>query len=145
MTDAEIESLDLIPPGTYDFEVLAALDKVSQKGNDMIELKINVFGPDGRQKHVYDYLVASDHGLCIRKIKHFASSVGLTDQYEAGVLDATNLEGKTGKVLIVIEDDPTYGRQNKVSDYATAADYVSSKATKSRKKAPPMKGQDIPF
>ena len=50
--DREIRDALCLQPGVYDFEVAEATEKVSKKGNDMIELKLRVFAPDGSTRFV---------------------------------------------------------------------------------------------
>ena len=51
MTEAEIVSASLLEAGEYPFEVLAASEEISKAGNEMIRVKLAVFGPNGQQAH----------------------------------------------------------------------------------------------
>jgi hypothetical protein len=114
--------IELLRDGVYDFEVALAEERTSNKtGQEMIELQLRVFGPNGQAKKVYDYLI---EGAMSYKVKHFAEAVGLTRAYEAGELSAYDCEGKQGRAKIGREPARDgYQAKNRVIDYevATAA------------------------
>lgn len=110
----EIEESSLLADGTYDFEVIAAVEKTSAKGNDMVELKIRI--EEERSYVVADYLVSIDS--MAYKIRHFAESVGLVDEYERGTLPADQMIGCTGKCKIKTQPAKgEYRAKNVVADY----------------------------
>lgn len=113
-TEEELARESLLSAGTYPFEVLEAIEQVSKKGNEMIKLKLNVFGQSGEQVHVYDYLLES----MAFKLRHFAEAAGLLRDYEAGKLDAQACVGKNGFVKLEIEEQLGYVPRNTVKDYA---------------------------
>ena len=110
--DAGRGEFELLPAGEYPFEVLEAEDAVSQKGNEMIKLKINAFGPK-YGKHVYDYLLEK----MAFKLRHFCETVGIADQYARGKIDTTGLLGRSGRVILAIEEREGYEPRNVVKDY----------------------------
>lgn len=112
-TADELARESLLAAGTYPFEVMEALEKVSQKGNDMIKLKLNVFGPNGEQAHVYDYLLES----MAFKLRHFAETTGLLKEYDSGQLSPHSCIGKGGFVKLGIEESAGYPPKNAVKDY----------------------------
>jgi len=113
MTADELARASLLPAGTYGFEVINALDKISKTGNEMIELKLNVFGNDS-EAHVFDYLLEK----MAFKLRHFAECVGLLADYENGALDAYRCNGKVGMLKLGIEPgNEAYGPKNVVKDY----------------------------
>lgn len=120
-----------LPAGTYGFEVVTAEDKLSSKGNEMIELDLKVFDNNSdKVAKVRDWLVAA----MMFKIKHICDATGLTKQYEAGQLTSDMLVGRSGKVHLVIdtyEKDGETRRTNKVKDYVAGEKFVG--------------GEDIPF
>lgn len=119
--DREIRDAMCLKPGIYDFEVAEATEKVSKKGNDMIELKLRVFGPDGSTRFVTDWLVpGGDMGDL--KLNRFAHTTGLQDAYFAGELNGFNCTGATGKVRTTIQADETFGDQVRVKDYVVESD-----------------------
>lgn len=113
-TDAEIEMANLLPAGTYDFQVVSAEDTVSKKGNDMIALELIVFGDRGEKFEIKDWLLEA----MAYKLKHFCYAVGLGDKYEDGSLTAYDCERRTGRVQLDVE--PATGKffaKNTVADY----------------------------
>lgn len=110
----EIVMDSLLNPGIYPFEVMSAEDQFSKSGNEMIKLKLAVFGPDNQQAHVYDYLLEK----LAHKLRHFAEAVGLLAKYESGELSAFDCREKTGYVKLIVDDkDPAYPPKNTVKDY----------------------------
>lgn len=113
MTKEELELASLLPPGIYPFEVMIATDEISKAGNEMIKLKLNVFGDD-REAHVWDYLMEK----MAFKLRHFAEATDLLADYEAGKMDAWHCVGKQGYCKLAIDqgngDFPT---KNVVKDY----------------------------
>ena len=121
--DREIRDAMCLQPGIYDFEVAEAAEKVSKKGNDMIELKLRVFTPDGSTRFVNDWLVpGSDMGDL--KLNRFAHATGLQDAYFAGELNGFNCTGATGKVKTTIQTDETFGDQVHVKNYVVPSEVV---------------------
>ena len=119
-TEKEIEEANLLPPGTYDFEVVDAADKTSKAGNEMIELNLRVFDADGGHRFVRDYLLES----IPHKLRHVAYACGLGESYEAGSLAAHDFLDRAGRVKLVIKKDKTgqYSDQNSVKDYVLPED-----------------------
>jgi hypothetical protein len=104
----------LWPRGTYDFEVVNATDEVSKAGNEMIKLQLRVFDASGSTQMVWDYLLSS----IAEKLMHAAEAFGLTSQYDAGELDASDFEGKAGQVILYIQKGKDgYPDKNAVADY----------------------------
>ena len=122
-TEDELARESLLPDGIYPFEVLLAADEFSKAGNEMIKLKLNVFGPDGEQVHVFDHLLEK----LAYKLRHFAETTGLLADYERGELTAFSCIGKTGYAKIVIDPAKNgYASKNAVKDYI-ARDKVAAK------------------
>lgn len=59
MTDEEIDAMNLVPEGQYDFSVLKSVRKTSKAGNPMAELTIQYWDIEGKEHTVFDYLVFS--------------------------------------------------------------------------------------
>lgn len=114
MSEDELARAELLEPGIYPFEVLGASEEISKAGNEMIKVKINVFGLDGRQVHIYDYLMEK----LAFKLRHFCEATGLLEKYEAGTLSELDCELKTGFVKIKIDPaNGSYLAKNSVQDY----------------------------
>lgn len=137
LSDKELQALNLIEAGTYDFEVLEAKDRQSKSGNEMIELKLKIWDNNGHERFVYDYLLES----MSYKLKHFCECTGLLQKYEDGELRDVHCVGKSGKLDLIIQKDKTgqYGDKNSVKNYivASAAQPVANHH--------PELNDDIPF
>lgn len=143
-SEEDLKREALLAPGTYDFDVLSAEEKVSARGNDMIALKLKVYS-DGGERHVRDWLMPS-MGF---KLRHFAETTGLLGAYDAGTLSAEDCKGRSGRVILVIKDDEKYGPQNSVKDYEKPKKPAEEAMTKTDPKpvrpAPAATDDQIPF
>ncbi len=103
LTDEQI-ALERQPltEGEYSFEVVEAKDKISQKGNEMIELQLKIYANNNREYTLYDYLMGTPK--TVWKLKNFFTSIGIADKYKDEVIDPFHLVGKHGKAKIVIKD-----------------------------------------
>lgn len=122
MTEEEINSVNLIEEGTYDFEVIKSMRKISKSNNPMAELKLSIWDHEGKQHLIFDYLVFSTVPLNIRKVKHFCDTTGLSENYQQGQLPE-ELARLSGKVHIGIQEGQPkpeggyYPQKNYVIDY----------------------------
>ena len=113
MTEDELILSSLLPAGIYPFEVMMAADKISKTGNEMIELKLNVFG-ENQEAHVFDYMLEK----MAFKLRHFAEATGLISEYERGELEALSCLNKTGYAKIGIDKgNGNFPPKNTVVDY----------------------------
>jgi len=104
----------LWPRGTYDMEVVNASDEISSKGNEMIKLQLRVFDASGNTRMVWDYLLPS----LVEKLAYACEALGLTSQYDAGDLSASDFEGKTGQVVLYVQKGTDgYADKNAVAGY----------------------------
>jgi len=146
-SEEEITAANLLEGGEYPFEVADAEEGQSKSGNDMIKLRLKVLGPDERQYGVFDYLVGTEGSAY--KVRHFAESVGLLPQYEAGELEAISLIGRTGYCQVGIDDkNKAYPAKNVIRDYLAKVSAASGSGVPSNKpkgQAPAMVDDDIPF
>lgn len=108
------------PANTYDFEIKNGADKVSKKGNNMIELRVRVFNESADEILVFDYLMES----MAFKLRHCCEAIGILEKYESGDLVAGDFEGGTGKLKLVVQpaskDKDTgkeYPERNGIADY----------------------------
>ena len=134
-TPAELQaessrSNNIWPRGNYDFEVMAAEEKVSKSGNEMIELRLRVYDAAGNSQTIWDYLLDN----IAYKIAHACETMGLADQYAVGELHAEDFIGKTGKLVLYIRK-----AENGYAEKNAVADYVNSKATATRSGPDPRK------
>ena len=99
MTEEQIAASGLLPEGVYDFTIVEAIEKTSNSGNDMFQLKLNVFDPNnGNPIVVMDWILPSFP----KKFKHIHDACGLLKQYQDGNVTTFDLEGKSGKLLLGI-------------------------------------------
>jgi len=118
--ESSIREAQCLEPGTYEFEVTGAAEKVSKNGNDMIELSLRVFAPDGTTRTMRDWLVpGSDMGDL--KLNRFCHATGLQGAYFAGELSAFACGGVSGTLRLTVEQSEQYGTQNRVKDYVVGA------------------------
>lgn len=114
----ERELIDLLEMGEGDYEVLSANERTSAQGNPMIELKLKVFDVNSQSKNISDYLVLNDKKMCLKKIRDFCYSSGLASVYESGKFSGSDCVGRSGKLMIGVEDsDPKYPPKNVVRSY----------------------------
>ena len=127
-TEEQLQRESLLEPGIYDFEVQSAEDTTSSAGNDMIATTLKVFRPDGGHILVNDWLLEK----MAFKLIHFCRTTGLDAIYDSGDLAAQHCLGRSGKVLLIIKQDPGYAPKNAVKDYHAP------------KEAPKGMGKDAP-
>lgn len=139
-TEKEIQEMNLISPGIYDFEVISASDKMSKTGNEMIELKIKIWDINNQERIIFDYLLEA----MSFKLRHFAEATGLLQKYESGMLLAKDCLGKSGKVEIIIQKDKNgqYGDKNAVKDYISLSETSHAEPIK---KDDSFLNDEIPF
>jgi hypothetical protein len=91
---------DFVEPGEYTVEVVNAEETVSQKGSDMIELKLRV-QPSGAT--MFDHLVFMESAFW--KIDSFRAATGesITPDEEVDI-NADDLIGRTGRARLTVEE-----------------------------------------
>ena len=138
----EIAEAGLLPKGEYDFEVIRSENKVSKKGNDMIQVKLKVFH-GASTPFIDDYLLASMEA----KLRHFCEATGLLEKYESGALTAEDCLGRVGKVKIIVHEDKTgeYDPKNSVKDYVVKKAKKDFDESEIPNKTQDENGDDIPF
>jgi len=113
-----LASLKPLDPGIYDFQVLKSSFKISEKtGNHMIELQLKVFGHDGKEYVLWDWLVATK-GMAF-KTKHFWESVGHPEMY-IGKAEVEDFENQMGKLETNIGKDQKGNLRARIKDYVPA-------------------------
>jgi hypothetical protein len=110
----EIAAKALWPKGVYAFEIVDAEEKLSAtKNNPMIELRIQITRRDGATRFVRDYLLEQR----AEKLLHAATTCGVKDKYDAGVLSEDDFIGKCGRLELGIQKSKDYPPKNVVRDY----------------------------
>lgn len=119
MSEIQLKSLNLIPEGEYQFEVVDANDTISKSGNEQIKLVLKIWDNDGKVRVIYDYLVPLTKMLY--KVKHFCDSSGMSEKYEDGTLTSDDCIGRSGRLRLGIQVDKAgvYPDKNNVVDYVT--------------------------
>lgn len=121
-SEKDLAADGLWPNQIVDFEVLEAEDTESRAGDPMVKMKIKVFNEQGGTRTVYEYLLGTEKMQW--KVRAFCAATGLLDQYETGVLEAVEMEGRTGKAKLIIQEDKTgqYGDKNAIGAYVAQAE-----------------------
>ncbi len=142
-TDEQLAKEALLPEGTYDFEIIDTNDKPSKKGNDMITVKMVVFGGDGSHHYLYDY-IALGTNFGERKLRRAAAGCGLLGIYMSGELIDRTFMGATGKVLIKQQDGTAEYPipKNVVADYVPRDD---DESTQDKRPSREIIDDDLPF
>ena len=91
----EIEEKDLLPDGIYKFHVLRGNLGQSKAGNQMLTVKVEVFGEKMASHHIYDY-VLPDHPTMAWKLATFMASIGKQAEYDSGDVNVEGLTGASG-------------------------------------------------
>ena len=115
-TEKEIAESNLLPEGVYAFETIAADEKQSRSGNDMIVLKNAIYNQEGDRKLVvFDYLLES----MAFKLLHYCQYTGLIEKYQSGELIAQDCIGKSGYCKIKTQKDKSgaYPDKSGIDDY----------------------------
>lgn len=143
-SEKEIQEMNLLPPGDYDFEVISASEEVSKKGNEMLVVKLRIFTDSGN-KIITDYLTDS----VAYKVRHFAEAVGLLDSYETGYLNPDDLTARSGRCAINVQVDKhgQYPDKNGIKDYVTQESEAAPLPLAGAALSAPVKleDDDIPF
>jgi hypothetical protein len=142
-SEKEIVEENLIPAGVYDFEIFSAKDTLSKAQNEMIELDIKVFLPEGGYRFVKDYLLES----IAYKLRHAADACGLLEQYNSGALLGSDFTFKTGKLKLDIQKDKTgqYADKNTVKDYVKRSGEAEQVSGQEAGSSSDHLNDDIPF
>lgn len=145
----DIQKELLFPAGLYDFTVEDAEDTKSKKGNDMIAIKLRVFGPDDREQIISDWLLHQP-AMCKIKFVDFCASVGLADRYNSGEINAHMVDGKSGKVelRVNLNEGTDFAPKNEVGQYVSKAGAKHADAAPARKAKPAIAKEEddsIPF
>jgi len=106
---------DAVEAGVYPATIKTASEKISKSsGNEMIEIIWTVDnGPD-----VFDYLTFGPKTAY--KVDTFLKATGNAPKKGEEVeIKAEDIEGQRAFLELRVEDDPQYGRKNKVNKYIT--------------------------
>ena len=138
---------NLLPDGLYPFTVKEIQQKPNKNGGQQLIVTLSVGDSTGLEHTITDWIQLEIEQMAW-KFRHFASSCGLIDLYDAKQLKAENFNRKNGVVKIGVneyEKDGEMKKGNKVLDYL-----ISGNASPSKLKPLPDKKSDfindnIPF
>lgn len=130
--DAEYPVLD---PGEYTAVLDSAEEKVSKKGNPMLECQWRII-IGSREVVVTDYIV---NPATLFRLKAMAEAFGQLNAFEAGTFDPFQFVGKAVQVTLEIEKQDGYAPKNRIRKFTAIKDYVQYDAP------PNPDSEDIPF
>jgi len=134
-TEAQIQSMNVMEPGIYRFQVLEAIitDQYGQplrdkNGTDMAKLKLLIWDAENRERTLFTYI--SGDGNFAYKLRHFAKTIGMLQQYEDAIFEIDKTIGKQGHADIVIKrgtlktdgSGEMWADRNDVKDFVLTAD-----------------------
>jgi hypothetical protein len=134
-TEAQIQSMNVMEPGIYSFQVLEVItwdqygkELRDKNGNDMAKLKLAITDQEGRERPLFTYITGD--GAFAYKLRHFAKSIGMIQQYEDAIFNIAETVGKRGLADIVIKkgtlkqdgSGEMWADRNDVKDFMTNAD-----------------------
>lgn len=99
-TEEELQTMSLLAPGIYKFQVSSAKDEISKSGNEMIKLMLGVWDENGSLHFIYDYLLEAMG----QKLRNFCEVSGLIDKYEHGEIGAEDCVNRQGFVEIIVQE-----------------------------------------
>src|SRR5271154_339230 len=107
-TEAQIQSMNVMEEGIYTFQVLEVhtTDKnnnplCDKNGIEMAKLKLMVWDKENRERIIYTFI--SGDGNFAYKLRHFAKTIDLIEDYESGTFNINRAVGKSGMADIVIK------------------------------------------
>ena len=108
----------VLPNGEYECEIVGAVNTVSKAGNDMIKLVLCVYGNEGEQVRMYDYIVSPS---TLWKLKSICRCCEI--EFD-GILDEQLLIGRRMRVLTKVDpernvDGKTYSERNSIAKYVS--------------------------
>lgn len=149
VSEEQAQTVNLFPKGIYDAVVKAAVEKTSKTSNNpMFEVELTVYGPEGKERSVRDYLVCTDGGQA--KIQRFCKAAGQWDAYQSGELCGDTFNNSSLRVKLGIDEGTgEFPPKNKVVDYLPptpkAPAEVAGVSAVQRKAASGLPDADIPF
>ncbi len=132
------EKRGMLAEGDGDFEVGAAEETTSKRGNHMLKLSLRVWDKNGKEGFIFDYITDDFEW----KIKHLLESIGEGHKYQTEEVVPSDLIGKRGKCKIAIQKDKGFGEQPKIKDYVPKSE---DKVELETKKELPNFEDDTPF
>lgn len=159
-TEAQIQSMNVMEPGIYSFQVLEALthDQYGKtlrdkNGNEMAKLKLLILDTENRERFIYTYI--SGDGAFAFKLRHFAKTIGMIQQYEDGIFNVNESVGKMGTAEVVIKkgtfkpdgSGEVWPDRNDVKDFVATADgnVINHSHQPTTPQVNQLENEDVPF
>lgn len=132
---------NLLPEGTYEFEVITATEKQSKSGNNMMAISLRVATHKGDVHFINDWLMqpndnedADQVKNKIWKIRSFCYATGLSEKYENGSLTEADCMKKKGMAKIKIRVDQNGDEVNSIAYYIEAHAAPLTQSSKAKEK-----------
>lgn len=116
---AKLDTMSLLQPGVYNFNVTDAVEQQSRNGNDMIKLTLEVYDDLGNTRTVFDYILEA----MATKLHSFCCAIGAEHHYRNGTLRQSDCINKSGRLELTVEpgkdkpDGGVYPDRNGVKRY----------------------------
>lgn len=142
--DDELEALqnsDLLARGEYEFKVLEVKEKISNNGNEMLVVKLQL--SSGNEIRVMtDWLVMTDKMAF--KFKHFCEALGLGSSYEKGEINLDDFKNRQGKLFLDVQPgNPKQDGSGNFPSRNAVKDYIKTEMAPQLVDA--FEDKDIPF
>jgi len=108
--------------GQHRATIIAAMEGVSNRNNEKIDLMLAVIDAQGREYRLRDWLTDTPAGRL--KLRHAAAAVGAVRDFEAGNISAQQFVGRAVLITTEIERKRGYAPRALITDYATVPDAV---------------------
>jgi hypothetical protein len=145
--------MNVLNEGMYPFTVVDVITATNdgavlrdKNGVDMAKLKLVVHDENNRERSLFTYLLGD--GTYAFKLRHFANSVGMLDEYEQGVFNIHKTVGRSGYAEIVIKKGTMKqdGSGKMWDDRNDVKDFISKpNNTNHSSKAHSELNDDVPF
>lgn len=133
---SEIDVLNLLPEGDYEFKIKDAVThRNNANGNESIKLTLSIYDKHNIERNVFCYLTVK----FMKLLKHFMDVTGLQDQYLSGHLTPSMCIGQSGFCKIGIQEQEGYQAKNFVKDF------INTKAIPTNQVADPNFNDDVAF
>lgn len=107
------DATQVLPAGDYPATLIAVEEKVSKKGNDMLELSFKAWGKD-RHSTVFEYIVFPTF---VWKLKRLARAFGAEAEFEAGTFDPEKYIQQNLTLTLDVEEQERFEPKNVIKAY----------------------------
>lgn len=119
LSENQLADRKLLKAGVYNFKIIEAHERISNNGNDMFEIKLELSSNGSEPLRVLtDYLLPK--GARADKLLHCCAASGILDNYRRGCLSHDDFVGKRGRLRLGIEKKKAFPDRNVVEDYVSA-------------------------